>query len=95
MVQNKLYEYHSSPIRGHAGVIKTLARLTPQFYWPKMRGQRIYTRVQTAVFANKLHSTTLIPSSGFNSKITYTTQYIIFHAIVEGAVIGTCKSASK
>jgi hypothetical protein len=44
--------------------------------------------VQTAVFAKKLNSTTLIPSSDFNSKITYTTQYIIFHAIVEGAVIG-------
>lgn len=32
-----LQEYHSSPVRGHAGMNRTLSRLTAQFYWPSMK----------------------------------------------------------
>lgn len=31
-----LYEYHSTPIGGHAGFLRTYARLALQFYWPGM-----------------------------------------------------------
>ncbi|GJZ44771.1 ty3-gypsy retrotransposon protein [Tanacetum coccineum] len=32
-----LNEFHSSPIGGHAGIQRTLARVCSQFYWPGMR----------------------------------------------------------
>nr|KYP53324.1 Transposon Ty3-G Gag-Pol polyprotein [Cajanus cajan] len=37
LIQKVLLEYHSSPIGGHAGIARTLARISSQFYWPKMR----------------------------------------------------------
>lgn len=37
LIQQILKEYHSSPIRGHAGVARTLARISPQFYWPGLK----------------------------------------------------------
>ncbi|GKA51566.1 ty3-gypsy retrotransposon protein, partial [Tanacetum coccineum] len=32
-----LAEYHSSPAGGHAGMQRTLARISSTFYWPKMK----------------------------------------------------------
>ncbi|WVZ16869.1 hypothetical protein V8G54_009851 [Vigna mungo] len=37
LIQKVLLEYHSSPIGGHVGIAKTLAHISSQFYWPKMR----------------------------------------------------------
>lgn len=36
-IQMILQEFHSSPIGGHAGITRTLARVKAQFYWPKMQ----------------------------------------------------------
>ena len=33
-----LAEYHSTPTGGHTGIVKTLARLSENFYWSGMRG---------------------------------------------------------
>ncbi|KAF7824325.1 Ty3/gypsy retrotransposon protein [Senna tora] len=32
-----LYEYHASPLGGHAGQLRTHARIAAVFYWPQMR----------------------------------------------------------
>lgn len=32
-----LHEYHSSPVGGHAGIHRTIARIVAMFYWPSMR----------------------------------------------------------
>lgn len=32
-----IYEFHWWPLRGHAGIKRTLALLTAKFYWPNMR----------------------------------------------------------
>lgn len=37
LIQKVLWEYHSSPIGGHAGITRTMARVMAQFYWPKMK----------------------------------------------------------
>lgn len=37
LVQQVLAEYHTTPIRGHVGVTKTIAKFSAQFYWPKLR----------------------------------------------------------
>jgi hypothetical protein len=37
LIAKILKEYHSSPIGGHAGVTRTLARVQAQFYWSKMK----------------------------------------------------------
>lgn len=36
-----LHEFYSSPIGGHAGITRTLARLKAQFYWPKMQDVKL------------------------------------------------------
>ena len=35
--QHLLQEFHSSPIGGHSGITRTMARMTEQFYWPDMK----------------------------------------------------------
>jgi HPt (histidine-containing phosphotransfer) domain-containing protein len=37
LIEKLLQEFHSSPIGGHAGITRTMARLKAQFYWPKMQ----------------------------------------------------------
>lgn len=37
LVQVILKEFHSTPIGGHAGVTRTLARISAQFYWTAMK----------------------------------------------------------
>lgn len=37
LVQVILKEFHSTPIGGHAGVTRTLARIRAQFYWTAMK----------------------------------------------------------
>lgn len=37
LIQDILKEYHSSPSGGHAGITRTLARITTQFFWSKMK----------------------------------------------------------
>lgn len=40
IINQVLLEFHSSKIGGHAGVAKTIARISSQFFWPAMQ-QRI------------------------------------------------------
>ena len=37
LIQQLLQEFHSSPIGGHSGLKRTLARVTQQFHWPNLK----------------------------------------------------------
>ncbi|CAJ2656401.1 unnamed protein product [Trifolium pratense] len=37
LLQKLLFEFHTSPIGGHAGITRTIARIKAQFYWPDMK----------------------------------------------------------
>lgn len=34
-----LFNYHDSPTAGHYGIERTISRITPHYYWPKMRSE--------------------------------------------------------
>ena len=61
MVQRILQEYHSSPIGGHAGITRTLARLKAQFYWPKMQ-EHVKEYVQNCVICQQAKVSNTLPS---------------------------------
>jgi hypothetical protein len=59
LIPQILTEFHDSPLGGHAGITRTLARISAQFYWPKMR-QTISQYVQhCSICQQAKHSTTL------------------------------------
>lgn len=37
LIQQILLEFHTSPIGGHAGITRSVARISAQFYWPRLR----------------------------------------------------------
>ena len=56
--QHLLQEFHSSPIGGHSGITRTMARMTEQFYWPDMK-QDVQKYVQSCAIcqqAKTLHT---------------------------------------
>lgn len=61
LIQRILQEYHSSPIGGHAGITRTLARLKAQFYWPKMQEQ-VQEYVQNCVICQQAKVSNTLPS---------------------------------
>nr|KYP52382.1 Transposon Ty3-I Gag-Pol polyprotein [Cajanus cajan] len=61
LIQQLLYEFHSSLLGGHAGYSRTLARVTAQFYWPGMQKDvRVY--VQNCLVCHQAKTTTTLPS---------------------------------
>lgn len=52
LIQEVSREYHSSPIGGHAGIALTIARVTAQFYWPRLK-EDVKAFVQIVPFSNK------------------------------------------
>ncbi|MCI36826.1 hypothetical protein A2U01_0058049, partial [Trifolium medium] len=61
IIQKILYEYYSSPIGGHAGITRTLARLSSQFYWPKMRDD-VRTYIQQCTICQQAKTTNTLPA---------------------------------
>ncbi|PNX93307.1 Ty3/gypsy retrotransposon protein [Trifolium pratense] len=61
LIQRILPEYHSSPIGGHAGITRTMARLKAQFYWPKMQEQ-VQEYVQNCVICQQAKVSNTLPS---------------------------------
>lgn len=55
LIHQILKEYHDTPIGGHAGVTRTLARVTAQFYWPNMR-QHIQKFIEACVTCQQAKS---------------------------------------
>ncbi|CAJ2641138.1 unnamed protein product [Trifolium pratense] len=52
LLNKVLYEFHTSPIGGHAGITRTIARITSQFYWPDMKTD-IWDYVQKCVICQQ------------------------------------------
>ncbi|MCH80874.1 Ty3/gypsy retrotransposon protein, partial [Trifolium medium] len=52
LLHKVLYEFHTSPIGGHAGITRTMARINSQFYWPDMK-KDIWDYVQKCVICQQ------------------------------------------
>ncbi|GAU11620.1 hypothetical protein TSUD_346120 [Trifolium subterraneum] len=61
LLQQVLKEFHSSPIGGHAGMTRTLARIQAQFYWPNMK-QDIVQYVQNCLVCQQTKTTNTLPA---------------------------------
>lgn len=55
LIQNILKEYHDTPIGGHVGVTRTLARVASQFYWPNMR-QHVQKFIEACIICQQAKS---------------------------------------
>lgn len=60
-MQKVLREYHSSPIGGHAGITRTMARVVAQFYWQGMK-EDIKQFVQQCAICQQAKSTNALPA---------------------------------
>lgn len=56
-----LLEFHSSPIGGHAGNIRTLSRITAQFFWPSLK-EDVKTFVQACSVCQQAKTSQLHPA---------------------------------
>jgi hypothetical protein len=56
-----LLEFHSSPIGGHAGITRTLARVSAQFFWPNMK-QDVKEFVQKCLICQQAKHDTRAPA---------------------------------
>lgn len=54
-------EFHSSKTSGHAGMTKTLAKITSQFFWPKMQ-QEIRTFVRECSICQQAKVDNVMPA---------------------------------
>jgi hypothetical protein len=61
LIQQVLKEFHSSPIGGHAGITRTLARIQAQFYWPAMKHD-ITEYVQQCAICQQAKTTNTLPA---------------------------------
>ncbi|GAU47333.1 hypothetical protein TSUD_101210 [Trifolium subterraneum] len=61
LIQQVLYEFHSSPIGGHVGITRTLAIIKSQFYWPDMR-KDILQYVQNCLVCQQAKTTNTFPA---------------------------------
>ncbi|WVZ03870.1 hypothetical protein V8G54_024676 [Vigna mungo] len=61
IIQLLLKEYHSSPIKGHDGINRTMAMLSSQFYWPSMLKDITYY-VQECLICQQAKSATTLPA---------------------------------
>jgi hypothetical protein len=59
LVKKILYEFHTSPNGGHAGIARTMARISTQFFWPHMRHTISQYVKQCSVCQQAKHTTTL------------------------------------
>ncbi|GAU12540.1 hypothetical protein TSUD_182540 [Trifolium subterraneum] len=59
LIQQVLHEFHSSPIGGHAGFTRTLARIKSQFYWIAMKKDVLEYIQNCAICQQAKHTNTL------------------------------------
>ncbi|PNX92889.1 Ty3/gypsy retrotransposon protein [Trifolium pratense] len=60
-IEQVLFEFHTSPIGGHAGITRTIARIKSQFYWPGMK-QDITDYVQKCVVCQQAKTINTSPA---------------------------------
>lgn len=56
-----LFNYHDSPTAGHYGIDRTISRITPHFYWPKMRAE-ITNYVKSCIECKRYKPTNMKPA---------------------------------
>lgn len=56
-----LYNHHDEPTAGHYGIERTTNRITPHYYWPKMRAD-IAQYVKTCIECKRYKPTNLKPT---------------------------------
>jgi hypothetical protein len=61
LIQQVLYELHTSPLGGHAGITRTMARVKAQFYWPDMKTD-IVEYVKKCEICQKAKTTNTLPA---------------------------------
>jgi hypothetical protein len=61
LLHTVLLEFHTSPIGGHAGITRTIARIKSQFYWPDMK-KDILEYVQKCVVCQQAKTTNTSPA---------------------------------
>ncbi|MCI14451.1 hypothetical protein A2U01_0035582, partial [Trifolium medium] len=61
LLHKVLFEFHTSPIGGHAGITRTIARIKSQFYWHDMK-QDITDYVQKCVVCQQAKTTNTSPA---------------------------------
>jgi hypothetical protein len=59
LIQQVLQEYHASPIGGHAGITRTMARISAEFYWPNMKSAVHKFITECLICQQAKHMTTL------------------------------------
>jgi hypothetical protein len=59
LIAQILTEFHDSPVEGHAGITRTLARISAQFFWPHMRQTVSQYVKQCSICQQAKHATTL------------------------------------
>lgn len=60
LLKKILQEYQNSPIGGHAGVTRSIARISAQFYWPKLR-ENVKEFVQSCLIYQQVKSSNSLP----------------------------------
>jgi hypothetical protein len=61
LIQQILYEFHTSPIGGHAGFTRTMPIMKSQVYWPDMK-KDIQQYVQTCVVCQQVKTSNTLPA---------------------------------
>ncbi|GAU44596.1 hypothetical protein TSUD_187860 [Trifolium subterraneum] len=61
LLHKLLFEFHTSPIGGHSGITRTIARIKSQFYWPDMKND-IVEYVQKCVVCQQAKTTNTSPA---------------------------------
>lgn len=61
LIQQILHEFHSSPVGGHAGIARTVARITPQFFWRTLRSD-VKTFVANCVICQQAKTVNTAPA---------------------------------
>lgn len=64
-ISQVLNEYHASPVGGHSGVARTIARIASQFYWPNMR-RDIHHFIQHCTICQQVKTITSLPAGLLN-----------------------------
>lgn len=55
-----LYNHHDEPTAGHYGIERTISRITPHYYWPKMRSE-IHQYVKSCLECRRYKATNMKP----------------------------------
>ena len=61
LLQTVIREFHTTPVGGHAGVLRTFHRIAAQFYWKGMR-QDIQRFIQSCMVCQRAKSSQLHPA---------------------------------